>query len=140
MHRRHVKRGLVVPGLIAALWLVGCVPPEPPEVPRPEPPRIFEEEVKPVETIELQIIDLNETPNPTDNTVTVSGRLVNRGTRTTREVSVHVEALDKDGAVVLSTAPEPSTQMIAPASTATFTAAFENRPDIDRYHVEAIGR
>ena len=140
MHRRHVKRGLVAPVVIVALWIAGCVPPQPPEVPRPEPPRFLEEDIKPVETIELKIIDLNETPNPADKTVTVTGRLLNRGTRTPHEVSVHVEALDKDGAVVLSTNPEPSTQMIAPASTATFTAAFENRPDIDRYHVEAIGR
>lgn len=126
--------------MIAALWLAGCVPPEPPEVPRPEPPRLLEEDIKPVETIELQIIDLNETPNPTDKTVTVSGRVLNRGTRATHEVSVHVEALDKDGAVVLSADPEPSTRIIAPGSTATFSTAFDNRPETDRYHVEAIGR
>jgi len=140
MHNRDATRGWITLCATVALGLSGCVPPAPPEVPRPTPPPIVEEEVKPAETIELQIVDLNETPNPNDKTVTVTGRLLNRGNRTTHEVTVHVEGLDKAGAVVVGADPEPSTELIAPQSTATFSVVFENRPEIDSYHVEAIGR
>jgi hypothetical protein len=70
----------------------------------------------------------------------VSGRLLNRGNRTTREVHMQVEALDKDGAVVVSTPADTATQLIPAGSTTTFSATLEARPDIDRYHVEAVGR
>jgi hypothetical protein len=126
-----------------AVWVTACAAPPapPPQPPPPVPPApIYEEEIKPVETLKLDILDLNEVPSADRKTVTVTGTLINRGTRTTREVYVHVEALDKDGAVVVSTDPDSSTQTIAPDSTATFSAMFENRADIDRYHVEAIGR
>jgi hypothetical protein len=65
---------------------------------------------------------------------------VNRGTRATRQVRVHVEALDKGGAIVVSADPVPSTQLIAPGSTSVFAVTFENRPEIDSYHAEAISR
>ena len=129
--------------IVTVVWATACTPPPalprqpPPPVP---PPPIYEEEIKPVETLKLDILDLNELPSADHKIVTVTGTLINHGTRTTREVYVHVEALDKNGAVVLSAEPDPSTQTIAPDSTATFSATFENRADTDRYHVEAIGR
>jgi hypothetical protein len=128
--------------LFAIALVTSCAPPAPPETLRPPAPPavIYEEEVKPVELLKLDIIDLNDTPSPDRKTVTVTGTVINHGARTTREVYVHVEALDKDGAVVVSAAPNPSTQAIASESTATFSATFENQPSIDRYHVEALGR
>ncbi len=128
-------------GLCAAVLLSGCVPPAPVTPPAPLPtPGLSEEEIKPPERLDVAIIDFTEAPSADRATVQVSGTLVNRGTRATREVHVHVEALDKSGAVVVSTNPVPSTQLIAPGATATFSATFENRPDIDRYHAEAISR
>lgn len=96
--------------------------------------------MKPVEKLEMAIADLTETPSLDRKTVTVTGTLVNRGARATRELYVHVEALDRNGAVVLSADPVPSTKAIAPGATGSFSVTFENRPDVDRYHVEAIGR
>ncbi len=126
---------------IVGLMASGCVPPVPPEAPLPAaPPALYEEEIKPVEKLDVAIIDLTETPSADRRTITVSGRLVNRGTRVTREVRVHVEVLDKDGAVIIRAEPSPSTETIAPGSTATFSVSFESQPDIDRYHVEAISR
>jgi hypothetical protein len=72
--------------------------------------------------------------------VTVTGRLVNRGGGATRQVFVRVEALNRDGAVVQSPNSEPNTELIQPDSTATFSVKLENRPDVDRYHVEAVSR
>ena len=101
---------------------------------------LTEEQIAPDERLDVAIIDFHETPSPDRKTVMVTGTLVNRGTRATRVVHVHVEALDKDGAVVVSADPAPSTQSIAPGTTATFAAVFEDRPEIDRYHAEAISR
>lgn len=127
--------------MCALVTLNGCVPPAPMPPPAPPPTPVFsEEEIRPPERLDVAITDFNETRSPDSKTVLVSGTLVNRGTRATRDVHVHVEALDKDGAVVASTDPAPSTQLIAPGSTATFSATFENRPEIDRYHAEAISR
>lgn len=126
---------------LAAMAMLSCVSPAPVTPPPPPPARAFaEEEIKPEERLDVEIIDLHETPSPDRKTVMVTGTLLNRGTRATREIHLHVEALDKDGAVVVSANPSPSTQRIAPTSTGTFTVMFENRPDIDRYHVEAISR
>lgn len=132
-------RALLLPALAVAM--AACVPPAPvaPQAPPPTP-ILSEEIIAPPERLDTAIIDFHETRNPNGQTVTVSGTLVNRGTRTTSAVQVHVEALNKDGAVVASTNPVPSTQLIAPGSTATFSATFESRPAIDRYHAEAISR
>lgn len=129
--------------MLAVAVMAGCVPkaaaPPPPIAPAPPPP-IQEEEIKAAEKPNVAIIDLNETASPDRALVQLRGTLVNRGTRATREISVHVEALDKDGAVIVSADSDPSTESIAPGSTATFAVIFENRPGIDHYHVEAISR
>lgn len=121
--------------------VTSCVPPAP-VTPRAAPPTpaFSEEPLPPSERLDVAIVDFHESPSPDRKTVMVTGTLVNRGTRTTSSVHVHVEALDRNGAVVASVNPVPSTQLIAPASTASFTATFENRPEIDRYHAEAISR
>jgi len=127
---------------LASVLVAACTPPAPPSAPaRAEPARaVSEEEIKPVQKPNLAIIDLVETPTADKKTVTVSGRLVNRGTGTTREVYVHVEALDHDGAVLISADSEPSTEAIAPGATGGFSVMLENRRDVDSYHVEAISR
>ena len=127
--------------LALAIVPLSCVPPARIPPPPPPPTPVFsEEEIKPPETLDVAIIEFAEKPNPDRTAVVVSGTLVNRGTRPTRDVHVHVEALDKNGAVVASTDPVPSTQLIAPGATATFSATFEKRPEIDRYHAEALSR
>jgi hypothetical protein len=118
-----------------------CVPPAPvPPPAAPPTPALSEEVIAPVERLDVAIIDFHETVSPDRKTVTVTGTLVNRGTRATHEIRVHVEALDKGGAVVASADPVPSTQLVAPGSTSTFAVTFENRPEIDRYHAEAFSR
>ena len=121
--------------------VASCVPPAPITPPAPPPtPVLTEEEIQPGGRLDVAIIDFHETPSSDRKTVAVTGTLVNRGTRTTQRVHVHVEALDKDGAVVVSADLLPSTQLIAPGSTSTFAVTFENRPEIDRYHAEAVSR
>jgi hypothetical protein len=125
------------------VWSVACTPPTPPS-PEPAhaapPAPIYEEEIKPAQKLEIAIIDLTETPSTDKKTVTVSGVLVNRGTRATRAVYVHVEALDRDGAVLVSADSELSSEIIAPGATGHFSVTLENRADVDRYYVEAISR
>jgi len=101
---------------------------------------MLEEEIKPLEMIDIGIGDVAETPRTDHRSVTVSGTLVNHGTRATREVVVRVEALDKNGVVLLSTHAESDTQTIAPNGTAHFSAILTDRADVDRYHVVAIAR
>lgn len=128
-------------GVAIAIAVASCVPPAPVTRPAAPPtPALSEEAIAPPERLDVAIIDFRETPGPDRKTVTVTGTLVNRGTRATRQVRVHVEALDKAGAVVVSADPLPSTQLIAPGSTSTFAVTFESRPEIDRYHAEAISR
>jgi hypothetical protein len=137
--KRFAARALS--GFAFSLVATACVPPAPVTPPAPRPtPVLSEEEISPPQRLDVAIIDFHETPSADRKTVTVTGTLVNRGTRTTNQVRVHVEALDKNGVAVLSADPVPSTQLIAPDSTATFSALFENRPEIDRYHAEAISR
>ena len=96
--------------------------------------------MRPAERPQILITDLSETPSADHRRVTLNGTLENRGAAPTHEIFVHVEALDRDGAVVLSTDSDPSSPIIAPESTSRFAATFENRADIDHYHVEAISR
>jgi len=129
--------------VIAAIAVAGCAPPPPPlpaVLPAPPSPALSEEDVKPVEKPRIAIADLNETPSTDRKAVTLTGTLVNRGTRATREISVHVEALNKDGAVVLSADSDPSTETIVPGGIGRFAVTFANRADIDHYRVEAISR
>lgn len=133
--------GYLLGGFVVAASLISCVPPAPlTPAAAPPTPALSEEAIAPAERLDVAIIDFHETPSADRKTVTVTGTLVNRGTRATRQVHVHVEALDKGGAVVVSADPVPSTQLIAPGSTSTFSVTFENRPEIDRYHAEAISR
>jgi len=99
-----------------------------------------EEEIRPLEKPNIAVLDLNETPSSDRQAVTVSGTLINRGTRATRDIVVHVEALNKSGVVVMSTDSDPNPIAIAPGATGTFSVSFQNRTDVDRYHVEAISR
>jgi hypothetical protein len=122
--------------------VLACAPPAaPPPLPPVAPtPPLSEEEIKPIERPNIAITDLNETPSPDGKTVTVSGTLVNWGHGATREAYVHVEALNRNGAVVQSADSAPSTELIQPGSAAAFSVRLENRSDVDRYHVEAVAR
>jgi len=124
------------------LCLGACAAPAPPAplpLPTPTPP-LVEEELMPIERPKIEILDFTETPSTDRKVVTLVGTLVNHGTRATRAVYVHVEALNTDGGVVLSADSEPSTETIAPGATGRFTVTIENRTDVDRYHIEAISR
>jgi hypothetical protein len=139
----RARPGRSVALLLLLVTVLACAPP--PTLPPPPPPVVAtpplsEEEIKPLERPNIAITDLDETASPDGKTVTVSGMLVNRGRGATREVYVHVEALNRDGAVVQFADSEPSTELIQSGSTAAFSVKLENRPDIDRYHVEAVSR
>lgn len=108
--------------------------------PTPTPVVLHEDTLPSPERLELQISNWQETPSPDRRHVTLTGRLINRGDRTTREVSVTIQALDAQDAVLLSVSATPSTNAIAPDGTATFTATVDNRPEVARYHVEALAR
>jgi len=128
--------------LIGAACISACAkpPPAPAPVVAAAPPPIYEEQLQAVGQLDMEILDLNETPTPNRKAVVLSGTLVNRGTRATREVYIRVEALDTNGAVVLSADSQPSTATIGPGGRGTFAVTMENRPNVDRYHVEAIAK
>jgi hypothetical protein len=51
-------------------------------------------------------------------------------------VYVHVEALSRDGAVIVSADSDLTSEVIPPGGTAGFSVLLENRSDVDRYHVD----
>ncbi len=135
----HVLRFTFLPALLAAC-LKPPVHPPPPAVPTPNPGIVYEEDLRPVEKTRIEIIDLRETPSPDKARMTITGTLINRGTKTTSELSVRVEALDEAGDVVLGVSAVPDTERIAPGATGTFAVTFDHRPGVTSYHVEAIAR
>lgn len=93
-----------------------------------------------MERINIAITDHDEIPSGDGKTVTVMGTLVNRGTSPTRQVYVHVEALNRDGTAIVSADSDVTSEVIPPGGTARFSVLLDNRADIDRYHVEALAR
>jgi hypothetical protein len=133
----------VTGGLLATLCLlVSCTPPVPVRlgVPPPPAPVLQEENVPPVERPEIEILDLQQTPTPDRKRVTLTGTLRNQGNAETHQLMIRIEAQDKERAVVLSADAQPSSDEVPPGGTATFTATVDNRPEVVRYHVEAIAR
>jgi hypothetical protein len=128
--------------LIAALWSGGCTPrPSPPLPPPPTPVSVLhEEEIKTIERPRLELHDVAEAPSADGATVTVTGTVVNRGPGTAHSIVIRVEALDANGGVVLRTTATPSQTVVTPSGTATFSAVLDDRPEIVRYRVEAVGR
>ncbi len=127
--------------LVITACLVSCLVPAQLPAPPPVPTQpLSEEDLRPEQRPEVTITDLDETVGPGPQQVTVMGTLVNQGTGATRAVFVRVEALDRDGAVVVGADSEPIGGVIPPGATARFSVLLENRADIDRYHVEALAR
>ncbi len=126
--------------VIALVALSACVARKPKVAPFPEPPRppIVEEDLTPVGRAEVGILDLNDEPGADKKTVVVSGTLVNRGSRPTRRIIVHVQALDANGTVVTETQGFATPEAIAPGDTGRFTVEMANLPNIQDYHVEVL--
>ena len=116
------------------------MPPAPPPPPMLPTPALSEEELRPLERPTIVITDLDEITARDQKVVSVTGTLVNRGTGATREVYVHVEALNRDGTVVVSADSDLIRGVIPPGATTRFSVVLENCADIDRYHVEALAR
>lgn len=139
-----VRRAAV---LVLAVALSACIrepelppPPPPPPVP-PTPGLYYEEDLQPDPTVRIEIIDLGDEVDRERNRVTVTGTLINRGTKATSQVSVKLHALDEQGDTLLSVAAVPSTDRIpANGGRARFTAEFDHNPAIRSYHVEALAR
>jgi len=111
-----------------------------PPPPTPTPAVLHEDALPPPEQLDLQISDWLEVRDPGHRQVTLTGRLINRGDRTTRDVSVTIQALDAKDTVVLSINAPPSTNAIPPGGMATFSVTVEDRSDVVRYHVKAFAR
>ncbi|HUI27962.1 MAG TPA: FxLYD domain-containing protein [Candidatus Kryptonia bacterium] len=103
-------------------------------------PALREEKVEPLEQPQLEIVDLQETPSADKKLVTLTGILRNHGTGPTHHLLVRVEARDENDAVLLSADAAPTTEVVPPGATATFTVTVENRREVARYHVEALAR
>lgn len=131
-------------GLLPTLLLLaGCLrDPELPPAPVPPTPSLYlEENLQPDPTVRIEIIDLRDSVNQETRRVTVTGTLINRGTKTTSQVSVKLSALDEQGLPVITVAALPSTDRIpANGGTARFTAEIDQNPAIRSYHVEAVAR
>lgn len=138
-----MRRRLLLPLL---LFLPACIrEPERPPPPPPPPPAaaaaIQEENLQPDPIIRLEIIDLHDTRDEKTNRVTVTGTLINRGTKPTSQVNVKLTALDEQGLMIVSVAAVPSTDRIAAdGGTAKFSAEIDYIPAIRTFHVEALAR
>ena len=126
--------------LVGALLALHACAPRPQPLPSEPPPAhaYTEEELPAVQNARVEIIDLQEIPEPEAKRVRVAGTLINFGKAMTTRVSVKVRAVDDKGAVVAMIYGTPSTQEIPPGGSATFTAWFDDLPQIRRYHVEAV--
>lgn len=101
----------------------------------------YEEELRAVQQVRVAITDLKETVSADERQVIITGTLVNRGSRPTSGVSVKVSGLDLTNRPVISVYGAPATsQIAADGGITTFTATLDNRPDVIRYHVEAIAK
>ena len=114
--------------------------PLPAPAPPPERPEFAEENLPAIERPRLAIIDLEETVDAGQGTVTLTGTLVNRGAGPTREIFVRVRALDRQGAVLFRERSVPTTQVIPPGGTGHFSVTLADHDDVDRYHLEAFAR
>jgi hypothetical protein len=127
-----------------AVLTAACKAPVPlplPPAPTPVSGIYYEEELRAAQQVRVEIGNLQETVSADKRQVTVSGSLVNRGTRPTSAVSIRVSGLDLTNRRVISVYGEPSSNTIAAGGgTATFTATLDNRPEVVRYHVEAIAK
>lgn len=132
--------------LVVLMFAPGCIrepepPPPPAAMPAPPAHSLAEENLQPDPTVRIEIIDLKDSQDPQTKRVTVTGVLINRGTKATAQVQVKLRALDEHGDTVLSIAAVPSTDHIAAdGGTARFSAEFDASPAIRSYHVEALAR
>lgn len=131
---------------LAPLLLTAACLREPRREPLPPPPPVptgiyYEEALPAPRFTKIEIIDISETPSADGARITVAGTLINRGTTATTEVSITVTALDRDDRPVLRLSAVPETNRIAAdGGTTRFAAVLDNRPEVTRYHVEAVAR
>jgi hypothetical protein len=136
MNPRLAWRSLL---LLISLAGVSCTPrPAPPPPPPPAATSYSEEALPAPENARVEIIDLQEIPEPETQRVRIAGTLINYGKRSTNQVSVKVRAVDEHNNVVASIYGVPSTQQIPAGGSATFAAWFDDMPQVRRYHVEAL--
>jgi len=127
--------------LLMVLAVFSCTPRPKPATPAASTAQTYNEETLPAPAnARVEIIDLQEIPEPETNRVRIAGTLINYGKRATTQVSVKVRAVDEKGDVVASIYGVPSTQQIPAGGSATFTAWFDDLPQVKRYHVEAVVR
>lgn len=127
--------------VVGILLLPACASRSKAPPPPPTSAHTYTEEALPApENARVEIIDLQEIPEPETKRVRIAGTLINYGKRATRQVSVKVRAVDANGDVVASIYGAPSTQEIPAGGGATFTAWFDDLPQVKRYHVEAVVR
>jgi hypothetical protein len=128
-------------GVLCACLSVACRPPQPLPPPLPTPTIALSSEDLPATTrVELAITELSELVSDDKVEVVVSGLVVNRGTRPTTSVRVHVRGLGRDGRSLREAQVTPSTERIpAEGGSARFSVVFPNDPAVVDYHIEAIG-
>lgn len=126
---------------LAFVTTAACSPLPPVEPIEPRRGQIdYEQELPSPEQARIEIIDLQEIPEPEVKRVRIAGTLVNQGTVPTTQISIKVRAVDANGNVAASIYGVPTTQNIQPGGSTTFTAWFEDMPEVRRYHVEAVAR
>ena len=126
-----------------AVLASGCVksPVHAPVVTATRSTAVQVEELRELPTPQMDIIDLQELVTADKTQVILTGTIINRGDGATSRLNVLVHALDAQGRDVITMGAVPSTNTIpGKGGMATFTATLENRPEVTRYHVEAVAR
>lgn len=136
---RHVIPS-VLSGVLLACLSGACRRPPPLPPPPAQSTALSSEDLPATTRVELAIAELSELISDDKVEVVVSGLVVNRGTRPTTSVTVHVRGLDRDGLTLRETQVTPSTERIpAEGGSARFSVVFPNDPAVMHYHIEAIG-
>lgn len=125
---------------LLSLLAAACGGSQQPPLPFPEPtrPPLVEEELKPDGRADVTILDLNEEPAADKKKVVVSGTLLNRGTRATRRIIVHVQALDANGKVLGETQAFATPEAIETGNSGRFRVEMDSLADVQDYHVEVL--
>ena len=98
------------------------------------------EALPPSGTADFEIGPIRDHTSDDHRDLFVEGTVRNTGTRASRDVTVWVEGLDKNGTRVAEAEALPMPQEIPPGTVGSFVVRLPNNPTIKTFHVEAIGR
>jgi predicted Ser/Thr protein kinase len=90
--------------------------------------------------LDVEILDLQDSVSTDKRTLTVAGKLKNRGTSPIERLTVIVQALDEGENLVSEESGVPTPQPLPPGDVATFRVSMANSRHVQSFHVLALPR